>query len=133
MKTIYSIALALLIGAGLNACTPKMTFTNSTIVPSASGNVTVKKDKNKNYVINVSVSNLADPQKLDPAKSTYLVWTESKSDPVQKLGKITPSGKALQGSLRATTTSEPTDVFITAEDNTDIQYPDGRIILTTKK
>lgn len=110
-----------------------MTFTNSTIVPSATGNVTVKKDKNKNYVINVSVQNLADPQKLSPSKSTYLVWTESKNDPVQKLGQITPSGKALQGSLRATTTSEPTDVFITAEDNPNLQYPDGRIILTTKK
>ncbi|WP_420150641.1 hypothetical protein [Spirosoma sp.] len=133
MKAIYSIAITLLINAALSACTPKMTFTNSTIVPSATGNVTVKKDKNKNYVINVSVQNLADPQKLNPAKSTYLVWTESKNDPVQKLGKISPSGKALQGSLRATTTSEPTDVFITAEDNVDLQYPDGRIVLTTKK
>ncbi len=133
MKTIHSIAITLFISLALSSCTPKMSFVTSTIVPSATGDVKVKKDKNKNYVINVSVQNLADPQKLSPAKSTYLVWIESKNDPVQKLGKITPSGRALQGSLRATTTSEPTDVFITAEDNPDLQYPDGRIILTTKK
>lgn len=133
MKTIHSLAITLFISLVLGSCAPKMTFTNSTIVPSASGDVTVKKDKNKNYVVNVNVLNLADPQKLSPSKNTYLVWIESRNEPVQKLGQITPSGKALQGNLRATTTSNPTDIFITAEDNTDIQYPDGRIVLTTKR
>ena len=133
MKTIHSIAITLVVSLVLSSCTPKMSFVNSTIVPSATGDIKVKKDKNKNYIVNVSVQNLADPQKLSPSKSTYLVWVESKNDPLQKLGKITPSGKALQGSLRATTTSEPTDVFITAEDNADLQSPDGQIILTTKK
>ena len=133
MKTIHSLAITLLISVAISSCTPKMSFVNSTIVPSATGDINVKKDKNKNYIIDVNVLNLADPKKLSPAKNTYLVWMESKTDPVQKLGQITPSGKALQGKLRATTTSEPTDVFITAEDNTDLQYPDGQVILTTKK
>ncbi|GAB4035336.1 hypothetical protein [Spirosoma jeollabukense] len=133
MKTINFVAIALLITLSVSSCTPKMTFTTSTIVPSATGEVKVKKDKNKNYIIDVNVINLAEPQKLTPAKTTYLVWMESRESRTKKLGQIMPASKLLKASLSATATDEPTDIFITAEDNVDIQYPDGPIILTTKK
>lgn len=133
MKTISTTTLLLGLLAVLSACTPKMTFVTSSTVPSASGTVNVKKDKNSNYILKVYVRNLAEPKNLSPSKNTYLVWVEGATNSVTKLGQLTPSGKALEGSLSGTSVEKPDDVFITAEDNTDIQNPEGQIILTTKK
>ena len=133
MKTIKSIAILLGILNTISACAPKMSFSTSTVVPSATGTVSVKKDRNKNYVVNVNVRNLADPKRLDPAKNTYLVWMESSSEPVKKLGKIMPSGRALEGKLTATATDNPKEVFITAEDDAEVMNPGGQTILTTRK
>lgn len=133
MKTIRTTTLLLGLLTVLNACTPKMTFVTSSTVPSASGTINVKKDKNSNYVLKVYVRNLAEPKNLSPSKNTYLVWVEGDDDSVTKLGQLTPSGKALEGTLSGTSVKKPDDVFITAEDNADIQNPEGQLILTTKK
>ncbi|GAA4396803.1 hypothetical protein GCM10023187_05350 [Nibrella viscosa] len=113
-----------------------MNFVNSSIVPAAGGKATVKKDKNKNFVIEVDIFNLAEPQKLTPSKGAYLVWMESTGNSVKKLGQIVSASgtfsKALKGSLRATTIAEPLRIFITAEDDVTIQYPVGQTVLTTQ-
>ena len=137
MKTIQSLVVLLLTTILLSSCAQKMSFQTSTVVPAATGDVTAKKDKNENYTITVNVLNLAEPQKLSPAKEAYVVWMENGKDPVKKLGQITTSSgmlsKALKGELKATSVTEPTRVFITAENNASIEYPDGQIVLTTKK
>ncbi|SOD92817.1 hypothetical protein [Spirosoma fluviale] len=133
MKTITSLATLLLVCAVLEGCTPKMNFVNSTIAPAATGTINVKKDKNKNYKVTVNVSNLAESNKLTPAKATYLVWMEGDDNSVKKLGQIAPRGKALRGELITTAISKPKEVFVTAEDNPEIAYPAGDVILTTRK
>ena len=138
MKTIKSITLALGISLLLGSCsTTKMTFVTSSVVPAATGEVKVKKDKNKNYVINVAVLNLADPKKLTPAKESYLVWMESSGNSVKKLGQIdTSSGflsKTMKGEVSATAVAEPTRLFITAENDVSVQYPTGDVVLTTNR
>lgn len=110
-----------------------MNFVNSTIAPAATGTINVKKDKNKNYKVTVNVSNLAESNKLTPAKATYLVWMEGDDNSVKKLGQIAPRGKALRGELITTAISKPKEVFVTAEDNPEIAYPAGDVILTTRK
>lgn len=114
-----------------------MNFVTSSVVPAATGEVKVKKDKNNNYVINVEVLNLADPKKLTPARESYLVWMESNGNSVKKLGQIDPSSgllsKTMKGEVSATAVAEPTRVFITAENNVSLQYPAGDVVLTTNR
>ncbi|GAB4024617.1 hypothetical protein [Spirosoma koreense] len=133
MKTVYGMATVVFTLIALNACTPKMTFVTSSIVPAASGAVSVKKDKNSNYIMNVTVMNLAAPKNLSSSKNTYLVWMESSDNSVKKLGQLMPAGKTLKGTLSATSINKPDQVFITAENNADVQYPDGETVLTTRK
>ncbi|GAB3739771.1 hypothetical protein [Spirosoma lituiforme] len=133
MKPIKSIAHILFIVVALSSCTPKMTFLNSTIAPAATGGITVKKDKNSNYVMNVSVMNLAEPKQLTPPKETYIVWMESDDNSTKKLGQIAPRSKALKGELRATSVDKPKEIYITAENDANITYPTGDTILTTKR
>lgn len=137
MKTIKPLIVLLLTTLILSSCSQKMSFQTSSIVPAATGDVKVKKDKNQNYAITVNILNLAESKKLDPPKDAYIVWMETGSDPVKKLGQIaTSSGmlsRALKGELTATSVKEPTRVFITAENNATIDYPEGQVILTTKQ
>jgi len=110
-----------------------MTFLNSTVAPAATGTIRVKKDKNANYIVNVDVANLAPSKNLDPPKNTYLVWMESNDRSVRKLGQLNPSGRALEAKMSATAVTSPDVVFVSAEDNADVEYPAGPTVLTTRK
>ncbi|MBO0951024.1 hypothetical protein [Fibrella forsythiae] len=137
MKTIKSLSAILIITVVVSACAQKMSFMPSTIVPAATGQVEVKKDRNSNYGITINVLNLAKPQRLSPSKETYVVWMETDRKAAQKVGQINPAtglfSKALKGSLSTTSVTEPTRIFISAEDNIDVQYPTGQVVLTTSE
>ncbi len=47
-----------------SACSKKISFQTSSIVPAAEGTVKIKNDKNKNYVIDLNVIRLAEPKRL---------------------------------------------------------------------
>ena len=128
-----SFLIVLLITLGFTACSPKLTFSNSTVTPAATGSIDYKKDKNKNYVVTVDVRNLADPKQLTPAKNTYVVWMDTKESSSQKLGQLGVHSKSLKGILKATSVSQPSVVYITAEDNGDVGSPSGVTVLTTQK
>lgn len=54
IRLLFPVAFALLAIISLSSCARKIAFNNSTVVPSATGNVKVKKDQNNNYSIDVS-------------------------------------------------------------------------------
>ena len=119
----------------LLSCAKKMHFTTSTVVPAAQGSVKVKKDNNNNYAIDIDVRNLADPKRLQSPKNVYVVWAETAQNGVQNLGQLnTSSGllsSALKASLKTVTASKPTRVFITGEEQSNVQYPNAYVVLST--
>ena len=118
-----------------NACSKKMNFERSTVVPGADGKVGVKKDNNDNYTITVNTVNLPSANNLNPSREVYVVWMEDADKNVRKLGQIKPTtgllSKAYKGELRATSTSKPRKIFITAEDGGTLEYPGDLMVLTT--
>ena len=120
----------------LSACSRKMNFTRSVVVPTAEGDVKIKKDRNNNYAIHVSVLHLAQPAKLQPPKQTYVVWMETKEDGIKNIGQLKSSSgflsKTLKASLSAITSFKPRRFFVTAEEAADIQHPGLQTVLTTE-
>ena len=118
-----------------SACASKMGFQRSPVVPGADGKVAVKKDNNNNYSITVNTVNLPSSKNLTPSKDVYVVWMEDENKNVKKLGQIKPStgllSKAYKGEMKATSTTRPRKIFITAEDNTELEYPSNDLVLTT--
>lgn len=51
----------------------KVAFQTSTIVPAVRGDVKVKKNDNKNYLIKIELENLAEVSRLEPSKKAYVV------------------------------------------------------------
>ncbi|MEO6707001.1 MAG: hypothetical protein ABIN04_14260 [Ginsengibacter sp.] len=118
-----------------SSCARKITFLTSSVVPAATGQVKVKKDKNNNYNINVDIRNLAQPSQLQPPKQTYVVWMESAQNMSKNIGQINTSSGFLSSKLKASfqtvSSFKPEKIFITAEDEANVQYPTGARVLTT--
>jgi len=136
-KRIFSIALIFLLVLSLASCARKISFQTSSVVPAAEGSVKVKKDKNNNYSIDLNVIRLADPKRLEPSKSTYVVWIETAENGSKNIGSLNTSSsmfsKTLKSSLKTVSPFKPESLFITAEDNADIQYPGTQVVLRTNR
>lgn len=113
----------------------KYSFLTSSVVPAARGYAKVTRDKNRNYRIKVNVWNLAEIQKLEPLKQTYVVWMISDRDITENLGRLNSSTKLLSKQLKASVETvssfKPTQIFITAEDDPNVKFPGVPTILTT--
>lgn len=120
----------------LNSCAHSLAFNKSVVVPAATGKVSLKKDRNKNTIINVSVKHLAAPDRLQPPASAYVVWMETKNNGTRNIGQLRSrkplfSG-ALKGKLSTVTAYEPGRFFITAENDPVVSLPSYRTILQTE-
>ncbi len=129
------LAIAAFLIIGLGSCAKKIHFSKSSVVPAAEGTVKIKKDRNKNYNVSISISNLAAPGDLTPSRSAYVVWMQTDQNNIKNIGQIKSSkkflSKALTGSISTVTPHYPTKIFITAENDGDISYPQGETVLTT--
>lgn len=115
----------------------KVHFLVSNVVPAARGFVKVNRDKNRNYVIKIKLSNLAEVHRLNPSKLSYVVWIVTDRDVTKNIGQIESSTKVLSTKLKATfetvSSFKPIQIFITTEDDASVQSPGTQVVLTTKK
>ena len=137
MRSLLFAIAAIFVIFSLSSCARKITFLNSSVVPGAEGTVKVTQDNNKNYKISVSLSDLAEPGKLQPAKSMYVVWMETDNNATQNNGQINTStgffGGKHKSSFETVSINKPTKIFLTAEDDAKVQYPGSQVVLSTDK
>ena len=115
----------------------KNKFLTSSVVPAAQGFAKVKRDNNKNYVIKVEITDLADVSRLQASKVSYVVWMETDQERTENLGQLDSSSgflsKQNKASLETVSSYKPTKIYITAEENTNAQYPGDKIIMSTDR
>ena len=137
IRRLLLTMLTIISFASFTSCSQKIAFQNSTVVPAAQGIVTIKKDNNKNYAIKIKISNLAEVQRLQPAKNVYVVWIETEENRIKNIGQIKSNtgfiSSKLKASFETVTSFQPTKVFITAEENQDVIYPGYQMVLTTNR
>jgi hypothetical protein len=135
-KRIFLLAVAtFLIMSAFISCATKTKFLSSAVVPAAEGSITIKKDANKNYVIKIKTINLADSQRLIPPRNVYVVWMVTDNNTTKNIGQIISSSGSMSNKLKASfvtvSSSKPTKIFITAENEANIQYTYSDVVLTT--
>ena len=135
-KNIYAVAAMLMIILLLTSCSRKIYFQPSAYVPAAEGAVKIRKDNNNNYRVKIFVRNLAASKRLESPRDNYVVWSETESNGIKNIGQIISSkklfSKKLSASLTAVSSFKPTRIFITGEDNGNVQYPGFQTVLTTR-
>ena len=95
----------------------------------------VKKDNNNNYQVKIKMTNLAEVERLDKDNISYVVWMVTENDITKNIGQIRSSSTMLSSKLtasfQAVSAFKPIRVFITPEENPEVQYPTQKEILTT--
>jgi hypothetical protein len=137
-KFLTGIFFGILVGSILflsTSCAQTVTFLNSSVVPAAKGSVKVKQDKNKNYVIEVEIEDLAEVERLQTSNQTYVVWMETDRGNTENLGQLKSSrsffSKQKTASLETVSSFKPVKIFVTTESGINVRYPGNQIILTT--
>jgi len=130
MKTINYVTLFVLLMI-LTSCGTTVKFPVSTIVPAAVGSVTIAKDKNNNYVIDLKVEYLANSNRLTPAKKCYVVWLMTSSGTNINQGMLV-SNKKNKASFKSVSSIKPLQVFVTAEDAGDGSLPGNQELFRTE-
>jgi hypothetical protein len=131
-KRIFLVILITMMILPFTASAKKIPFLTSTVTPAARGYVKIKKDKNKNYVIKVEISDLAGIERIQPAKQTYVVWMITDRDITKNIGRVSVSSN-LSGYLETVSSFQPTKIFITAEVDESVQVPGEQVVLTTDR
>lgn len=136
-KDAFLVTLIAIMAFSFSSCATRAHFEKSSVVPAAQGVVKVTKDKNNNYAIKIEITNLAEVDRLQPPRKTYIVWLVSNKEETQNIGQIESSSGTFSSKLKAkfetVTSYKPTKIFITAEDDTSILYPSTQVILTTDR
>ena len=65
-----------------------------------------------------------------PEKKGYVVWMEADRGPTRNIGLISSSSQ-LNVTFETVATQEPKRIFITAEEDINVQYPGSMVVLTT--
>jgi hypothetical protein len=119
------------------SCAQRVSFINSSVVPAADGTVKIKRDSNRNYQIDVKVSDLADVGRLKSSKETYVVWMETDRGNIENLGQLRSSRGFLSrqhtATLETVSAFKPTRVFVTTEHGTNARHPSNEVVLTTER
>ncbi len=134
-KGILLVFFSVIMIIPFTSCAKKITFLNSTVVPGAKGFVKVKEDSNKNYTIKVEVSDLAEVERVESTKTTYVVWMKTDEGNVENLGQLNSSTSFLSNrhtaSLETVSSYKPVKIFITTENGINVQYPGELVVMQT--
>lgn len=128
------IAMALVLMFALSACAGprQLRLTASPDIPAAQGSVKVSTTDNGNTKVDLSVTHLAAPERVNPGATVYVVWVRG-SEPgaqQQSLGALKVDSK-LNGSITAVTPLRSFDLYITAEPSALGTVPTGKTLLNT--
>ncbi len=130
MNKRVGIVFFLTIFALTNAYGKNYPLTASTAVPAARGKVQIRKDSNGNTTVKMAAEHLAEPGKLSPPGSDYVVWFQEKGVEPQTQGRLRID-KNLKGSFETTTPLKNFDIFVTAESNAGAKQPTGTEVFRT--
>lgn len=136
-KRVFFGVYTLLFLISVETQAKKFRFQTSSVVPAARGYVKVNIDRNNNFQIQISIADLAEVHRLQPAKETYVVWMVTDQETAKNIGQFNSSkgflSKKLKASFETVSSFNPVKIFITAEDNADSQYPGTMDVLTTER
>ncbi|WP_051205349.1 hypothetical protein [Salinimicrobium xinjiangense] len=130
IKSSFRILSFIFAAILISACSKKVTFPVSEVVPAAEAVVKIDKDSNKNYEIELEVSNLAEAERLTPARKHYVVWLVTKKHGTINIGNLNVSRKN-NAKITTGTPYEPIRIFVTAEDDPSPVLPSTQVVLNS--
>lgn len=130
MRTIKSLVIMGMVVL-ITSCASTAIFPVSTVVPAAEIKAIKKQDQNGNYSIELTAQNLAEASRLDPPMNNYSAWIVTDNGSIKNIGQLS-NKNAKTAILKALTPFIVKEIFITAEMQGNLAYPQGTEISRTK-
>lgn len=131
IKDSFKILSFLFAAIMISACSKKIVFPTSQVVPAAEAVLEIDRNKSDNYEIQLEVENLASPQRLTPSRSNYVVWMVTEKHGTINIGNLRVN-KNNKATLETVTPYKPIRIFITAEDTAKAVLPGTQVILNSE-
>jgi len=132
---IFFLLLLLLLSTESQA--KRVSFLYSSVVPAARGYVKINRDNNSNFIIKIHLIGLAEVERLEPTKLTYVVWIITDREITKNIGQLESStsflSQKLKASLETASSFKPVKIFITTENDASVQYPGVQVVLSTAR
>lgn len=110
-------------------CASKETLSASPALPAAEGSLKCGKADNDNTGIDLKVKHLANPERLTPPASVYVVWVKPDKDAApQNIGALEVDSD-LTGRLKTVTALRRFELFVTGEATGQTPSPSGSPVL----
>lgn len=130
VKDAFKVLTYIFAAILMSSCSNKYIFPTSEVLPAAEAEVKIDKNKNNNYEVELEVENIAQPERLSPARRNYVVWAETENHGTVNLGNLGVSSKN-KAELTTMTPYKPIRIFITAEDGLNVMRPSTQVVLNT--
>jgi hypothetical protein len=104
-------------------------MTASSVLPGATAQLQVAKEKDGNIQLEVKANGMAKPGRLTPSANTYVVWVQQEGSQAKSQGEL-KVGNNHKGDLKAATTFHTFNVFVTAETDSQTKIPSEQVVLT---
>ncbi len=115
----------------MTACSTTVMFPVSTVTPAAEISAKMTKQGGTNYYVTIDANNLASSDRLVPSKKFYVIWIVSESGTTRNVGYFFHKN-ASKSVYKASFPYQPSEVFITAEDQDGLCTPMGTEISRVK-
>jgi hypothetical protein len=103
-------------------------MTASDILPGATAQLQVSKEKDGNSQMEVKATGMAKPGRLNPAAATYVVWVQQEGSEATSQGEL-KVGNNHKGDMKMATTFRTFKVFVTAETDSNTASPSDQVVL----
>jgi len=131
MQNIFTVMLMIFLFLGVS-CRTTVDFPSSSELPAAEISAKVKQGKNDNYKIKLEAEHLAEPDRLQPSRDVYVVWLDTDENGSKNIGRLIPENNK-KASIETTSAYKPIRIFITAENEANIDYPRGEVVFESKR
>ncbi|HET8753643.1 MAG TPA: hypothetical protein VFM59_04710 [Salinimicrobium sp.] len=130
VKDTFRILSFIFVAILVTACSKKVVFPTSEVLPAAEAVMKVDKNDNNNYVLELEIENMAKPGRLQPARRTYVVWMVTDQHGTINIGNLNINNNN-KASLETITPYKPIRIFITAEDDQKVIVPSTQVVLNS--
>lgn len=132
MSSLRSLALPLLaLGLLVPASGCKTTRVKGDLTAptyAAQGRLTLKPNKTGNGQLDLDLTHLAPPSRIEGATAGYVGWITPDGKPAVKLGVVKINEKRRKGELHGTTPEKSFRFTLTLEKNRNVDAPAGTVI-----
>ena len=130
-RTTLIFALAVSVSACALLPAKKSQVGISEKIPATRAQLSFAKTDNDNTKIDLKVNHLAEPERVVPGATTYIVWVRPTGDaPAQNLGALKVD-RNLKAKLETVTPQKNFELFVTAESSPLVTNPSGEALMWT--